>query len=191
MIYAFTNILVFLTEFILSVFVYSILLRFFLNCVKSDFYNPVYRIILCITNPVIPLLRRIIPNIFQVHIADLFLAYIMTLVKLFLVSLFYSLTFTVVVDWVNILLAALISLMLMVVNLYIWLVSISSIISWFSSGYRQHPMVVVLQHLTNPLLNIVRKTFPAASSSFDFSPLIVLSVLYCFQIFIVSIEAII
>ena len=191
MIYAFTNILVFSTEFIFGVFVYSVLLRFLLNCVRSDFYNPVYRIILYVTDPVIPLLRRIIPNIFQVHIADLFLAYMITLVKLFLVSLVYSLTFTSV-DWVNIVLAALISLILMMVNLYIWLISIASIINWFSSGYRRHPMIVVLQQLTNPLLNIVRKTFPAANNSnFDFSPLIALSILYCFQIFIASIEAII
>ena len=135
MIYACINTLVFLAECIFSILIYSILIRFFLNRVQPNFYNPLCQIIFYITDPIICLSRRVIPNVFQVGTIDLILAYAVLCMKLFLVSTSYALIS--MLNWNNFLLAALMGLILMIINLYIWLIIINSIMCWFSSSTYQ------------------------------------------------------
>ncbi len=182
--HAFTNVLDFLIEFIFSIFVYAVLLRFFLQWVKADFYNPFCQMIIHVTNPLLRPLRRIIPGFFAVDMAALVLAYIVILLQLTLVAWLVSVTITS--DWYIILLTALIKLILAGINLYIWLIIIRAITSWFAQA-RYHPAIIALQQLTEPLLNKIRRTIPVTKSGFDFSPIVALLVLFCLQVFITSI----
>ena len=181
--YALNNVLVFLIEFLFSVFVYVVLLRFFLQCVKADFYNPFCQMIIYITNPLLRPLRRIIPGFFAVDIAALVLAYMVTLLQLILIAWITSML--VLNVWYVVLLVVLVKLILAVVNLYIWLIIVRAITSWFAQG-QYNPAIVALQQLTEPLLNKIRRTIPVTKSGFDFSPIIVLLVLFCLQVFIGS-----
>jgi len=182
--YALNNVLVFLIEFLFSIFVYAVLLRFFLQCVKADFYNPFCQMIIYITNPILRPLRRIIPGFFAIDIAALVLAYVVTLLQLLLVA--WIALIPTLGDWYTILLTALVKLILSVINLYIWLIIVRAITSWFTQA-RYNPAIIALHQLTEPLLNKIRSTIPVTKSGFDFSPIIVLLVLFCLQIFIGSI----
>ena len=187
MISAFNNVIIFLIEFSFSTFVYALFLRFSLQCVKADFYNPFCQMIIYITNPLLKPLRRIFPGLFGIDIAALFLSYCVTLFQVILVKMIFSITNNW--NWYLILFYVLVKLTLIVLNLYIWLIIIRSITSWFTqvSSYYSNNMLI-LQQLTEPLLHRIRILIPISKFGLDLSPIITLLILFCCQIFITSIS---
>ncbi|MBK2124591.1 YggT family protein [Fangia hongkongensis] len=180
---AFNNVGIFLVDIILSIFLYAVLLRFFLQWVKADFYNPLCQLIIRVTNPLLKPLRKIIPGFWGLDLASVVLAYIVSVILLIIISIlstgFYE------IPWHSIWLIAVIKLILTVINLYIWLIIIRAISSWFTQG-GYNPAIIALHQLTEPLLSKARAILPVTKSGFDFSPIIVVIVLICIQIFIRS-----
>ena len=70
------SILILLIDTVGGLFVMAILLRFLLQLVKADFYNPISQAIVKVTSPLLNPLRRIIPGIGGYDIASLVLAFI-------------------------------------------------------------------------------------------------------------------
>ncbi|MCH7887281.1 MAG: YggT family protein [Candidatus Marinimicrobia bacterium] len=62
---------------------------------------------------------------------------------------------------------------------------IRSVISWIEVD-RDNQFVVFLYNITEPLLAPVRKYMPAGTGTIDFSPMVVLLVLYFADIFVVE-----
>ena len=85
---------------------------------------------------------------------------------------------------------ALAQLLYTVLNIYLWIVIISVILSWIPIA-PYHPMVQAalrfLQNATEPVFNFVRRTFRLHryTSPLDFSPLIVIFAIYFLQNFLV------
>ena len=71
---AFYAILVYLIQTLLSLYLGAMLLRFILQLVRADFYNPICQFIVKITNPLVIPLRRVIPGFAGFDIASLLLA---------------------------------------------------------------------------------------------------------------------
>jgi len=180
---AFNNVGLFLIEVIFSLFTYAVLVRLFLQLVKADFYNPFCQLIIRITNPFLKPMRRVIPGFFGVDCAAIILAYITIMLQLILEKLLFS--EISLVNWPLLWLFALIKLILAVIWLYIVLIFIRSIASWFSQG-GYNPAMVALQQLTEPLLSKVRRFVPVTQGGLDFSPVVALLGLFCLQIFISS-----
>ena len=59
---AVNEILVYLVQTLLSLYLVAMLLRFLLQLARADFYNPISQFLVKITNPVVLPLRRIIPG---------------------------------------------------------------------------------------------------------------------------------
>ena len=184
---AFNNVGLFLIEVIFSLFTYAVLARLFLQWVKADFYNPFCQLIIRITNPLLKPLRRVIPGFFGVDCAAIVLAYVTVMLQLILEQLLLSQI--TLVNWPLLWVFALIKLILAVIWLYIVLIFIRSIASWFAQG-SYNPAMIALQQLTEPLLKRVRRFVPVTQGGLDFSPLIALLILFCLQIFISSLFAI-
>lgn len=184
MINALNNVGLFLIETILSLFAYAVLLRFFLQLVKADFYNLLCQLIIRITNPCLKPLRRIIPGFFGLDFASLVLVYAVVLLQIILVEIISYKTF--LIGWTTVWFLAVIQLILNVIWMYILLIFILSISSWFTQR-SYNPNVIVLNHLTEPLLRKARRIIPPTRSGIDFSPILVLIALICLQIFISSI----
>ncbi|MEW8210414.1 MAG: YggT family protein, partial [Candidatus Thiodiazotropha taylori] len=57
-----TNPLVFLVQTLFGLYILAILLRFLLQVVRADFYNPISQFLVKVTNPPLEPLRRLIPG---------------------------------------------------------------------------------------------------------------------------------
>ncbi|WP_440683146.1 YggT family protein [Cysteiniphilum halobium] len=186
MINAINNVVLFLIEILFSLFAYAVLLRFFLQWVKADFYNPFCQLIIRVTNPLLKPLRRIIPGFFGLDFAAIVLVYVVLLLQIILVQMLTAKSFYI--PWGIIWLVAVVKFILTVIWMYIILIFIRSIASWFAQG-SYNPTLMVLHQLTEPLLRKARRIIPPTQSGIDFSPMLVLIVLICLQIFISSIFA--
>jgi YggT family protein len=65
----------------------------------------------------------------------------------------------------------------LLVNVYIWVIVIAAVASWFSPD-RGSPFVRLLDRLTRPALRLARRFFRLSFGGLDFSPLLVILVLY-------------
>ena len=82
-----------------SLYLLIVLLRFILQLVRADFYNPLSQFIVRATHPLLRPLRRVIPSIGGLDLSSLLLA-IIGVTGLFLNIFFYALIISVILSWV-------------------------------------------------------------------------------------------
>lgn len=154
---------------IIDIYVDIILLRFFLQYFRADFYNPLSQFIVKATDPIVKPLRKLIPGIGGLDMSTLVAAWLITIGKILLVSLL-STSFS---DFNPTMLAILPIYMVLIecIKLYLFLIFVSAISSWFVQG-GYNPVLAVIRQLTDPLLNKCRKLIPASGGGFDFTPMI-------------------
>ena len=70
--------------------------------------------------------------------------------------------------------------------IYMWIIIIRALISWVSPD-PYNPIVRFLYRVTEPVLRPVRRILPVSGMGIDFSPLIVILVIYFLRIFLVRI----
>jgi YggT family protein len=163
--------LIFLIRTLTDFYLLAFLLRFILQWVKADFYNPLTQSIVKITNPLVLPVRSFAPVSKNIDIPTLIV----------LIGL------EVIVTWTLITLAGLSvslpPLLLLVlyrlVALALWFYSVSIfifvILSWFGQhGY--NPISLVLSQLNEPLLRPLRRMLPSIAG-LDFSPMLALMLL--------------
>ncbi|HKJ69315.1 MAG TPA: YggT family protein [bacterium] len=87
------------------------------------------------------------------------------------------------------LLIAIAKILEIAINVYYWLLIIRVILSWIPVN-RNHQLIILLENLTDPVLNLVKRYIPIfrshRSMGFDFTPLVVLVALYFIDIFLVQ-----
>ena len=71
---ALNEILGYLLQTLLSLYLLAMLLRFLLQLVRADFYNPISQFLVKITNPLVIPLRRVLPGFAGLDMASLVLA---------------------------------------------------------------------------------------------------------------------
>jgi len=82
-------------------------------------------------------------------------------------------------------LAALASVLSMLLSAYMWIIIIRALISWVSPD-PYNPIVQFLRAATDPVLHRVRRWLPVSFGGIDFSPLIVIAALIFLQSFLVQ-----
>jgi YggT family protein len=75
------NTLFFLLDTAFSLYLMVVLLRFWLQWAKADFYNPLSQVAVKLTHPILSPLRRIIPGFRGIDFASLLLAYAVAVLK--------------------------------------------------------------------------------------------------------------
>jgi YggT family protein len=68
--------------------------------------------------------------------------------------------------------------------IYMWIIIIRALISWVSPD-PYNPIVRFLYRVTEPVLRPVRRILPIGGMGIDFSPLIVILLIYVLRIFLV------
>lgn len=159
--------LLFVINLVLTLFASVVLLRFFLQWVKADFYNPFCQFVMRMTNPLLLPLRRIIPGLFGLDIAALFLVFLTLALNLALVSLLVGTAPTYVF-----ILTLLIKFIDLTLNLYFILIFMRAFMS-FSPHAMMNPLFIVLIQLTEPILRPVRRLIRPIHG-FDLSPLVLI-----------------
>jgi YggT family protein len=170
--------LMFLVNALLTLYGIVILLRFLMQLVRADFYNPLAQFVVRATNPVLKPIRRVIPGVGGVDVAALVLLYVFAVLTVSLLLLIASAKASIA--WV--LIAALLKCLTWLINLYFFTILVQVILSWVSQG-RYHPLAGVLISINAPLLRPFQRILPPMGG-FDLSPLLALLLLQAFNILI-------
>ena len=158
---------VFLIQTLFGFYILAVMLRFLLQCVRADFYNPLVQFLVRITNPPLLPLRRIIPGYRGLDLASVALAFVLQLVEVLLVTLLFGRPLGVG----GLLLLTVMELLKLLINIYLWGVIIQVVLSWVNPD-PYHPAARVLAQLTAPLLRPARRWLPPISGV-DLSPMLV------------------
>jgi len=167
----------YLAQTVLSLYLLAMLLRFLLQLVRADFYNPICQFLVKITNPVVVPARRVVPGIGGIDMASLLLALLLQLAGIVALLLINGLGLP------NILLLLVWSALGVVgllVNIYFFALLAMIILSWIAPGSNQ-PAVYLLHQITEPVMAPFRKVLPAMGGM-DFSPILLFIVINIIQI---------
>jgi YggT family protein len=162
------NPLEFIINTLFGLYILVVMVRFLLQWVRADFYNPVSQFIVRVTAPVLRPLRRVIPGWGGIDFAAVVLMLLLQLLSLTLILLLRGQG----VPLLTLLFWSLSELVTLAISIYTWAILIQAIISWINPG-AYNPVVSLLHALTEPLLRPARRLLPPVSG-LDLSPLLVL-----------------
>ena len=169
------NILHLIVYSLMSLFLVIVILRFLLQVVRADFYNPVSQAIVKVTMPLLKPLRKIIPGVLGIDMASV--------VLIVLVQLVASMILAVVVGESELLGNPLILIawgvvgtLTIVSSIFFWCMIIS-IIGSFVAPFSHHPLLVLANQIINPLAAPIRKLIPPLGGVLDVSPIFILIIL--------------
>jgi YggT family protein len=168
----FTSIIADIINFVGSAYIGLVLLRFLCQLVRADYYNPISKTLVKLTNPLLVPFRKIIPGVGGIDWAALVLAFLLEIVLIFAVQLTYGSLFLSI----KILPFALFALIGLALNFYFYGMIILVIAS-FVAPNTYNPAVSLLNQLIDPLLRPIRKILPSMGG-LDFSPMILMFGIY-------------
>jgi YggT family protein len=168
------NAILFLLQTLLGLFTLAFLLRFYFQLTKVSFQNQAAQAIVTLTNFAVKPMRRLMMalgnlGVTKLDISTLLLAYITQLI-LTVCSLWIK-GFPLLIAgnsiWPIILTIALLGVVSMSITIFLYAVLIQAVLSWVNP---HTPIAPILDKLTNPILNFLRKFIPMAGN-IDLSPL--------------------
>lgn len=177
----FSNAGLFLLNVIFGLYIFAVLLRFLLQLVRADFYNPIAQFLVTITNPPLKPLRRIVPGIYGIDLASLVLLLVLELVFQALLASLLSQPITVTL----LLIRGIFDLLHSTLNIFLFGILIMVILSWINPY--PNALSQLLGRLTEPLLRPARRLIPSFSG-IDLSPMLVILILVLVQMALPYIE---
>ena len=149
-----------------SLYLLIVLLRFILQLVRADFYNPLSQFIVRATQPLLKPLRRVIPGFAGIDIASLVLSLIIqvALLAAIITLMGYSLP-----PILNLLVWALVGITALFLKVFFFALIISVILSWVAP-HSHNPAAILVYQLCEPLLAPIRRFLPAMGG-LDLSPI--------------------
>lgn len=164
----FANPVVFLIDTIFALYILAVMLRFLLQWVNADFYNPISQFLVKITHPPLKVLRRFVPSIGRIDTASIVLMLALQMTAGFLIFTMQGAATPIAALFVW----ALAELIEILINLYVFAILIQVILSWVNPG-TYNPGISLIYNLTEPMLRVVRNILPPMGG-IDLSPLFVL-----------------
>ena len=174
---ALNEILGYLVQTLISLYLLAMLLRFLLQLVRADFYNPISQFLVKITNPVVIPVRRVIPGLGGLDLASLLLSVLLQMAGIVALLLINGLGLP------NILLLLVWSALGVVgllVNIYFFALLAMIILSWVAPG-SNHPAIYLIHQITEPVMAPFRKALPPMGGM-DFSPILLFILINVVQI---------
>lgn len=110
-----------------SLYLLIVLLRFVLQLVRADFYNPLCQFAVRATQPLLKPMRRVIPSLFGLDMSSLILAIV---VQLLLMALTLLLTYGTTGNPVQLLIWSIIGVTALFMKIFFFALIISVILSW-------------------------------------------------------------
>jgi YggT family protein len=159
---------VFIVKVLFGLYATLVLLRFFLQLVRADFYNPLSQFIVKATKPALNPMRRVIPGFSGIDTASLVLAWLVITAEQLSILAITGLGF-------QLLAAALLAIpemISLIINIFLFAILIQVIISWINPG-SYNPAIGLIHSLTEPLLAPVRRWMPDMGG-LDLSPMVVM-----------------
>lgn len=166
------NILHLIVYSLMSLFLVIVILRFLLQLVRADFYNPVSQAIVKITMPLLKPLRKIIPGVLGIDMASVVLILLVQLVASMLLCLIVGVSGLITNPFL-LLAWGFVGALTIISSIFFWSMIIS-IIGSFVAPFSHHPLLVLANQIINPLAAPIRKVIPPLGGVIDISPIIIL-----------------
>lgn len=163
-----------------ALFLTLVVLRFLLQLFRADYYNPISKAIVKVTNPLLIPLRKVIPGFFGIDFAGIVLALAVQALVLQVVCLVVGLG---LINLVALLLWSALGIFALLLGLYYWGILILIIASWIAP-HSGHPALALLHAIVEPIMAPFRKLLPSMGG-LDLSPMIVFMVLHVLKNYLV------
>lgn len=157
---------VYLVQTLGSLYLLIVLLRFILQLVRADFYNPLSQFIVKATQPLVAPLRRVVPGFAGIDFASLVLA---LLVQLVLMSIIIKLMGYALPGVLQLVVWSLIGITALFLKVFFFALIISIILSWVAPR-SSNPAALLVHQLCEPVLAPIRRILPAMGG-LDLSPI--------------------
>ena len=159
-------------------------LRFLLQLLHADYYNPIAQFVVQATAPLVNPLKRIIPGN---HSWEPAVLVIILLIKMLEMTLLGLLVGGATIAPLPLLIYTIVSLLQLVAEFYFWTLIISVVLSWVAPG-SYSPAAVLVNQIIEPLLAPCRRLLPAMGG-LDLSPIVVFLGIKVFQILVTTAAA--
>ena len=178
--------LIFLFRTLADLFLLTFLLRFIMQWVRANHYNPLSQVVFKVTNPLVVPARRLLPSVAGLDVPTLVVLFVLEVVVTFVLLRLASLSPTAIgvfaassLNVLDVLFYSVLRLISLTLLLYIGATFIYVLLSWFGDRGR-NPMAALLGDLVEPVLRPVRRVLPPVSG-LDIAPLIVTVLLYAIR----------
>jgi len=167
----------FLLGSIFSFYAMIVAIRFLMQAFRVDYYNPLAQFVIKLTDPPLLPLRRVIPGLGGYDVAAIVLCALIIFGKLLAFKLLQlnqvpavGYLFATSMGIPQMVLVALLDLLNLFFNIFIFSIVIMALMSWFIQD-PGHPIYAMLQRFTSPILSPVRRFVPPIGG-FDLSALV-------------------
>lgn len=158
-----------------GLYIIAVMLRFLLQLVQADFYNPITQAIVKITSPLLNPVRKVIPSVAGVDTASIVLALALQIALIYLLLAIKGFT-PDIIPFPQVMISSLVQLANRLLDIYMYSLVIIAIASWIVRG-NYNPGLMLLMQLTEPLSSRVRKIIPPLGG-LDFSMMIIILIIY-------------
>lgn len=178
------EVVVYLLQTVIGIYLLIMLLRFLLQLVLADFYNPVSQFLVRATNPLVLPLRRLLPARKRFDPASLLLAILLQLLGIAATLGLYGMS----LPGISLLLAwSVVGVAGLLVKIYFFALLAMIILSWVAPG-SANPAVFLMYQITEPVMAPVRRILPPMGG-LDFSPILVFVLINVVQILLRNLAA--
>lgn len=143
----------YLLRFVFDALLMILIMRFWLQWVKADFYNPLSQFIVKVSNPLVVPLRRVIPGFGGLDLATIIAAYIIATLKFVSLAALSGESLGLLGFYIGLLV-----LIKQTGFLLFVIMIIMAVMSWVVQGY--NPTLAIFHQLTEPFLNPIRRVIP-------------------------------
>lgn len=174
--------LVYIIQTLGSLYLLVVLLRFLLQLVRADFYNPLSQFIVRVTQPLLRPMRRVIPGFGGVDLASLVLALLIQLALMAVVLMLLGENplngFPALLVW------AVLGIASLLLKVLFFALLISVILSWVAPG-SYNPGAQLITQLTEPVLAPFRRLLPNLGG-LDISPIFAFIAIHLVERFVIG-----
>lgn len=163
----------FLISVLFGAYILLIMLRFIMQWMRADFYNPLSQAVVKLTNPVLIPLRKIIPGFGGIDFASIIVMFLLQMIELILIIMIRTGAFP---NILGLMVLAIGKLLVLFLYVYIVGIFIIAILSWLAP-HAQSPVLSLLYQIVNPLLSKFRRFIPPVSG-LDLSAFFAIIVLF-------------
>jgi len=172
---------VFLISTIFGIYILAVMLRLILQMVRADFYNPVSRFIVKVTNPPLLPLRRFIPGVAGIDMASVLFMLLLQMLELYIITLLRDFPAP---DFLGLALYAAVELVSLSFYVFLFSIFILALLSWINPG-QYNPVSNLLHQIAEPVLRPARRMLPPMSG-LDLSPMIAIVGLWLLKLLLLD-----
>ncbi|MDX1527520.1 MAG: YggT family protein, partial [Gammaproteobacteria bacterium] len=147
-----------LIQTLFGLYILVVLLRFLLQLVRADFYNPISQFIVKATQPPLGPMRRIIPGFGGIDLAALVLMFLLQYAEIWLLSAIHGKA----AGAVGIAILAVAELLKLTIYRFFFSNIVQVVLSWVNP-HAHNPITALIYRLNEPILRPARRLLPPFS----------------------------